>query len=341
MQIDEKQMLKRLILSDASFFTTDEKILLEKNLDRFNDLALMSITEISSIIDRDLSKQKWNIEESLKKARVSMQLLKRLKIKATFFDFDDYPEMLKEMSDSPYALFYRGDLSCLKNPCVSVVGTRRATYSGRTAAFDFAKSACLAGDTVVSGLAFGIDVCAHKGALSAEGKTVAVLPGGIDTIVPHSHTRVAAKIIESGGLLVSEYTPSTPAMNFRFVQRNRIIAGLSPATVVIQAPAGSGAMITASLALDYDRYVFFSEECFNSEAKALDEVNEKKLEAQLLKSRWSERAVKNKLQNSPVRYVEDGAQVIKDYAEYRSLMQGGFCEKKTGRYGEQLGLFDD
>ncbi len=333
MQIDEKQMLKRLVLADASFFTTAEKLLLQKNLDSFNDLALMSVSEISSIIGRNLSRVKWNADSAIKKAKVSLHLLEKLGIGTTFFDFEDYPQMLKEMRDSPYALFYRGNLDCLKNTCVSVVGTRRATYTAKKAAFDFAKSACLCGETVVSGLAFGIDICAHRGAVSVkDGKTVAVLPSGIDTIVPYSHTKVASQIIEQGGLLLSEYTPSTPAMKFRFVQRNRIIAALSPATVVIQAPRGSGAMITVSLALDYNRYVFFSQVCFNEESKLLDAANEKKLDKQ---------GFKNKMQNSPATYVEDGAPIVNDYEEYRYLMRQDSCEKKIVRHGEQRELFTD
>ncbi len=340
MQISRDELLKRLMIADASFLTFSEKSLLQKKLDSFNILAVMSNNELSTIIGRSLARARWNGQKILKKAETAIQLINRLNIKWTFYGDAEYPAMLTEMKDPPYVIFYRGDLNCLKANCVSMVGTRRATYSARKAAFDFAKDAGDNGETVISGLAFGIDVASHKGALSGlSGKTVAVLPGGIDSIVPLSHTKTASGIIECGGAIVSEYTPGTPAVPFRFTQRNRIIAALSPATVVVQAPCGSGAMITASLALDYNRYVFFHEACFNEESKALDKLNEQKLNALALTGKEMEKKVRSKRLNSPWLYVEDGAPVIKSYAEYCQYKNDSFCTVNIKRNTEQLDLF--
>ncbi len=340
MQIDTSELTKRLMIADASFLTLSEKTFLQKNIDNFNDLALMSINELSLAVRRDLGKSFWDGKQALRKAQIASALIKRIGIQWVFADEAAYPAMLREMKDSPYVIFYRGSLDCLEMNCVSMVGTRKATYSGRRAAFEFAESASNDGTTVVSGLAYGIDISSHKGALSGKaGKTVAVLPSGIDTIVPSQHIKTAMRIIEQGGLILSEYTPGTPAVAFRFVQRNRIIAALSPATVVVQSPSGGGAMITASFALDYNRYVFFHEACFDDESKSLEQITRHNLEAMAAKGgKWQIKA-RNKMLSSPERYIEDGAPVIKSYKEYRELMEHTFCGENITQNNGQRYLF--
>lgn len=265
------ELVKRIALQKAGFLTLKEKQLLFRNIDNLSDIALLSKEDISSIIKRNIPRATWNGKEVLDEASASLRIIAAFGIKHTCIDYDDYPAMLRAMNDSPYMIFYRGNLDALKKKCVSVVGTRRATFGAKAAAETFARDACDDGYTVISGLAYGIDIACHKGALlSVSASTVAVLPCGIDTIVPSSHTRIAAKILEREGLVMSEYVPGTPALAFRFVQRNRIVAALSSATVVIQAPVGSGAMITASLALDYNRNVLFHKEAFSDEAKKIE-----------------------------------------------------------------------
>ncbi len=339
MALTENEMKKRLILADASFLTASEKNLLQKKLDSSAALALMSKEELSTILGRDLNRAVWSPQSALKKAEKSLYLIQRLGIHYSFYEDEDFPAMLKEMADPPYVLFYRGSLECLKAECISVVGTRHATYTGKNASAEFGKDASDNGCTVVSGLAYGIDIASHRGALKGGSeKTAAVLPGGIDTIVPEAHVKTAASIIEKGGIVLSEYTPGTPAVNFRFVQRNRIIAALSPATVVIQAPAGSGSMITASLALDYNRYVFFHEACFNSESLALKKAAEMNLKALSCEGPAGAKKAKSKLFNSPERYVEDGAVIIKNYAEYCKFKNQDFCGINILNNG-QMNLF--
>ncbi len=168
-----------------------------------------------------------------------------------FYDQDEYPGLLRETSHPPILLFVKGKI---EPPCIAVVGTRRATSYGRGIAQEFSWKLASSGITVVSGLAHGIDTWAHKGALRG-GKTVAVLGSGALHIYPASNRSLAEEIAEKGAL-VSEFFPQDPPARFRFPLRNRIIAGMSFATLVVEAPPQSGALITARLALEYGRDVF-------------------------------------------------------------------------------------
>jgi DNA processing protein len=168
-----------------------------------------------------------------------------------------YPPLLTAIYDPPFLLYYRGnypELLCTAEH-LSVVGTRRPSGAGRRAAFEMGFHAARRGATVVSGLARGVDAEAHRGCLAAGGRTVAVLGTGVDTIYPASSVSVARALIASGGLLLSEYRLGTQPRRHHFPSRNRIISGLSTTLVVIQAPAGSGALITAEHALDQGREV--------------------------------------------------------------------------------------
>ncbi len=168
----------------------------------------------------------------------------------------DYPEQLAELPDAPLALWVDGTRpALLADPQVAIVGSRRASVGGMALARDFAETLGRAGLSVTSGLAAGIDGAAHAGALPTTGGTVAVLGCGIDRIYPERHATLAAGIRENG-VIVSEYPPGTAPQPFRFPARNRIIAGLSLGTLVVEAAARSGSLITARLASDYGREVF-------------------------------------------------------------------------------------
>jgi DNA processing protein len=131
---------------------------------------------------------------------------------------------------------------------VAVVGSRRPRCGGEEAAFAFAAHAARAGFAVVSGLALGCDSAAHRGCLEAGGDTLAVLPCGLDRVVPAANSALASRILQAGGVLASEYAPEVPAKNFRFVQRNRVIAGLSHALIVAEAQLKSGTLHAARFA---------------------------------------------------------------------------------------------
>lgn len=165
-----------------------------------------------------------------------------------------YPIRLASVAMPPHVLFVTGDPAALSGErAVAIVGTRRATTSGRTTAGRIATALVAADATVVSGLAFGIDGTAHEATVRAGGTTVAVIGGGHAVVAPRTHARLAAAIIASGGAVVSELPPDVKPSQGTFPRRNRIISGLSDATVVVEAPARSGALITASWALEQGR----------------------------------------------------------------------------------------
>lgn len=170
----------------------------------------------------------------------------------------NYPPLLKETPHAPKEIYYKGSLSTdhvdLKK-AVAIVGTRKATRYGLEVAKMLGQELSQAGVIVVSGLALGIDTKAHQGALEGPTPTWAVLGSGIENILPSTNIKLAEAIIEHGGAIISEYPGNHPADRWTFPQRNRIIAGLSHATIVVEAPERSGALITAYLAIDYNREV--------------------------------------------------------------------------------------
>ena len=176
----------------------------------------------------------------------------------TLLTLDDthYPGLLREIRRPPPLLFVLGDPACLSLPQVAIVGSRNPTPGGSDNAHQFARFLAGAGFTITSGLALGVDGAAHRGALAAQGKTIAVLGTGIDRVYPARHRQLAQDIIAAGGALVSEFPLDTRSNASNFPQRNRIISGLSCGTLVVEAAVQSGSLITARLALEQNREVF-------------------------------------------------------------------------------------
>ena len=168
---------------------------------------------------------------------------------------EGYPERLGHLVDPPPILFARGRLELLSRPAVTIVGSRRSTEYGRRSAEALAAQMAIRGITVVSGLALGIDGASHRGALDAGGDTIAVLGSGVDLIQPTSHRRLG-ELIAREGLLLSEFLPGEPARAHHFPRRNRILAALGGAVVVVEAAEKSGALITVEHALDLGRDVY-------------------------------------------------------------------------------------
>jgi len=169
-----------------------------------------------------------------------------------------YPPQLKEIASAPPVLYVRGNKSILFNKSIAIVGSRKFTQYGQRVAENLTRDLVRAGLTIVSGLALGIDGIAHLSVLDAEGATVAVLGTGIDdaTIYPREHFNLAQRIIEGGGTLITEQPPKTPSLKQNFPARNRIMAGLTLGTLVIEAAESSGSLITAGFALEQNREVF-------------------------------------------------------------------------------------
>lgn len=185
------------------------------------------------------------------------KLLKE-KIKILTINDDNYPKLLKEIYDPPMVIYYRGEINKEDNYPLGVVGTRKMTFYGREVCEELVRDLAHAGLTIISGLALGIDALAHKIALKEKTRTIAVLGGGLDkeTIYPKINQDLAKKIVESGGAVISEYPVGFYPTKYTFPARNRIIAGLSLGTLVIEAPMESGALITAKFALEQNREVF-------------------------------------------------------------------------------------
>jgi len=168
----------------------------------------------------------------------------------------NYPQRLADIKKPPEKLFYEGDLnSSIFTQCLGVVGTRQMTDYGQEVADKLIRPVAKAGITIVSGFMYGIDAAAHRACLEVGGKTIAVLGCGIDIVRPKRHLELKQRIIDSGGLMVSELPDDHPAFRWTFVKRNRIISGLSQAVLVIEAPKKSGSLITADFAFEQGRQV--------------------------------------------------------------------------------------
>lgn len=191
--------------------------------------------------------------EAVNAAQRELETLARRGIALVVPDDPAYPPLLREIADPPAALFVQGSLAP-PGPMVALVGTRGATAYGLRTARRLGSELAERGVSVVSGLAIGIDAAAHAGALQT-GHTAAVLGAGLDHVGPATNRRLADQIVAAGGALISEYRPATPPAAGQFPARNRIVSGMCHATVVIEAPLRSGALITADLALEQGRDV--------------------------------------------------------------------------------------
>lgn len=181
--------------------------------------------------------------------------LEEAKIKTVSVYDDGYPAMLKEIGCPPMLLYCKGDVSLLSTRCLGVVGSRSPSRYGLEVTANFSETLAKCGLTIVSGLARGIDSEAHKAALDAEGKTIAVLGCGIDRVYPADNAALY-KRIAAEGLIVSEYGPGVAPDNFRFPERNRIISGLSEGVLVTEAGVKSGSLLTANEAIIQNRELF-------------------------------------------------------------------------------------
>ncbi|MBI3638629.1 DNA-protecting protein DprA [Candidatus Wolfebacteria bacterium] len=187
--------------------------------------------------------------------------MKSITSKINFVDIHnpEYPNLLREIPNPPKKIYFLGELPADKEndlPRVAIVGTRKATVAGKLMAKKISQKLSEMGIIVVSGLAMGIDTAAHEGAILAGAKTIAVLANGLDSIYPRQNENLAKRILELGGAIISEYPVDAPALPHQFLERNRIVSGLCAATIVIEAPIESGALVTARLAAEQGREVF-------------------------------------------------------------------------------------
>lgn len=249
----------------------NEKQLLIYFLSQF-DLAANKVEEILSELDEDFSFSKLcsvKLDKivssaaaekilsltSKEYAKIYLENLKELGIKLICKLDEAFPEKLLPLEESPFFLFYKGDLSLLKMPSIAIVGSRMPSAYGRMVSERFARELAQNGVAIISGLAYGVDSIAHRSALECGGKTIAVLGSGLNNIYPAQHSDLAREIAEKG-LLLSEYCPSSSATKYSFPARNRIIAGLSDGVLITEASLKSGTLYTRDFALDYGKDVY-------------------------------------------------------------------------------------
>jgi len=229
---------------------------------------LQKIPGIGALLSKEIVSQQvlWQAEKE-------MEFIRKHHINAYCYTDNDYPERLRQCEDGPVVFFSKGNIDFNRDKFLSVVGTRNATAYGQSVCEKIIGRLAELGHqaVIVSGLAYGIDICAHRAALNYGLDTVAVMATGLNQIYPGSHTATARQIIAHGAL-ISDFTSDTKLDRKNFLKRNRIIAGLSDATLVIESQAKGGALITADLAQSYNRDVFavpgrvgdlFSEGCNN------------------------------------------------------------------------------
>ena len=263
--MENKRLFLALSIQRIAFLRPEEKLLLWDLVDDELSLSLLLRGDVEAAIGRGLGERPWEPDSYLEAAVNDAEFMERSG--CTFISYDDkaYPAALRETSRPPFGLFARGKALDPRADLAAIVGTRMATGRGLRVAFDLARALAQAGIGVVSGLARGIDAAAHRGVLAAAGghsaATIAVLPCGIDRIYPPGNKGLAVDILDRGGLILSEYPPGEEIHKYRFPERNRIIAGLARACVVVEAPAKSGALITADHALDEGRDLWVCSSC--------------------------------------------------------------------------------
>jgi DNA processing protein len=218
-----------------------------------SQFALQKIPGIGSISAHEIVSHR---EAALKRAERELLFLEKYKIKTYCYNTPEYSERLRQCEDAPVVFFAKGDIDFNRAKFLSIVGTRNATAYGRMVCEKIVGQLVERGHqlVIVSGLAYGIDICAHRAALQNNLDTVAVMATGLNTIYPSVHTATARQIVEHGAL-VSDFVSDTKIDPKNFLKRNRIIAGLSDGTLVVESHIKGGALITAEIAASYNRDV--------------------------------------------------------------------------------------
>lgn len=211
---------------------------------------------IPEVTDR-LASTIAQLDDHLKRAEQEIAFAQKSRIRIILRDDTDYPARLRECPDAPILLFYRGSSDLNSRHILSIVGTRKATEYGRDFCTHFLRDLSqICPDTIVaSGLAYGIDICAHRQALANNMQTIGVLAHGLDQIYPRMHRQTAIDMLQHGGLL-TEFMSQSTAEKINFVSRNRIVAGMADAVLVVESAEKGGSLISAGLAEDYGRDVF-------------------------------------------------------------------------------------
>jgi DNA processing protein len=215
---------------------------------------LEKIPGIGSLIADSISNSALQ-KDALDRAEEELKFIEKENITPLFFTDDAFPKRLKECADSPVMLYTKGVMNLNAERIVSIVGSRRSTGYGKKICEQLVEAFASYNALILSGLAYGIDICAHRASIKNNLPTVGVLAHGLDNLYPSEHYNTSEKMLENGGL-ISEFMSNTKMNPEYFPRRNRIVAGIADATIVIEATVKSGALITAEIANSYDREVF-------------------------------------------------------------------------------------
>jgi DNA processing protein len=248
----DKRGLLDLMIARIPGLTVLERGKLCRKFDREEEFAILSKGDVEVFLDRPL-RRPWTMEQLRIQAEKDAVAARLRGIRWVSLASPAYPPLLREMYDPPAALFFRGRLPDPEKPMAAIVGTRHPSGRALAQAFAIARDLGRQGIGAVSGLALGIDAMAHRGSLDAGAPTVAVLGSGADQVYPATNRAVARRILESGGAVLSEYPPGTLPRKWHFPARNRIISALARGVLIVEAPANSGALITARFALEQNR----------------------------------------------------------------------------------------
>lgn len=243
-------------LIGLNMIPTLKPLYFKKLLDYFQKPSYIfkaSVNELGNLLDEETAKKIVSFkEEEIKK---EIDLIKKYKLKIITLKDKDYPLNLKSISDPPVVLYVKGKLQQKDILSIAIVGSRQASFYGLECSYRFAYSLAELGITVVSGMAKGIDTQAHRGALKAKGRTIAVMGSGFSFIYPKENIALVDEIASCGAVL-TEFPCNTEPFAFNFPRRNRIISGLALGVLVVEAGKKSGALITANFALEENREVF-------------------------------------------------------------------------------------
>jgi len=246
--MDDRDFLD-LLIAHLPGLCLKDRICLSKVFEREDDLLSRSREDIEVTLGHSLNIF-WDINEIRSMAERDVNSCKMRSIQWVSWNNSDYPPLLREIYDPPVGIFFRGELPNPEKPLLGMVGTRQPSKDALAQAYTIARELGQMGISIVSGLAIGIDAISHRGNLDGGAPGFAVLGSGVDQIYPLSNKALAGKILDTGGALISEYPPGTPAYKWNFPARNRIIAALSRSMLIVEAPGRSGALISADFALE-------------------------------------------------------------------------------------------
>jgi len=248
--------MQQLFISRIPGLSSSEKCLIFGYFPFLKDLLNINISDLEYILNRKLIGVVYNPNALLYESERIANFIIDSDIEVINYNSRNYPPFLQEIFNPPFLLYKKGGMLNNRIPAVAVIGTRNASTVALRAAYNLGIEISDYKLNMVSGLAFGIDQAAHEGIVDRKGHTIAVLGNGIDFVYPKSNTVLGHKIVDLGGVLLSEYPPGAPPSKYNFPARNRIISGLSQSVVVVEAPEKSGALITAEFALDQGRDVY-------------------------------------------------------------------------------------